>query len=138
MEQKILAELTTIEHLLWAILILIVTSIIYFLSRTILANLPQKHAISRNQFLSIARALEDQGKYNELKSESHTRITKYPKDAAAWWYYALAQYRSNELGAALSSLSELKSIDPAWNKKTVDEYIQEIRSRMKGPDHVNT
>ena len=138
MEQQILTELTTIKYLLWIILFLIVAFVIYFLSRTVVGNLSQIDAIKRNQFLSIAQALEDQGKYSELKAEAQTRMNKYPKDVLAWWYYALAQYKSNELGGALSSFSELRSIDPAWQKEAVDEYVQEIRSAMKGPDSVNT
>jgi len=133
MKQEIISELSTIKTLLWVNIALVSTCALYVLSKTFISNLSKIDSLKKEQFLSEAEALEDQGNYSQLESLAKERLKKYSRDSLTWWFLAIAQYKSNNFSSALNSFSELQSIDPTFQKETIEGYINEIRSSMQGP-----
>ena len=87
----------------------------------------------RYDFLNRAQLHESKGEYKELLEISENHLKKYNNDIAAKWYYAIALYKLEKYSSALSAFTDVKEIDPIWQKEDVDEYIEDIRGKMGGP-----
>ena len=133
MEQEILSELQTIKILLWVIIGLICSCFVFFVATNIARNLIQIDALKREQFLSLAQALEDKGEYNQLIEYAKERQQRYPKDALTWWFLGVAYYKQENYSQALMAFAEMQNIDATLHKEIVEDYIYEIKGKMSGP-----
>lgn len=136
METEILHQLTIIKWLLMGILI--VLSIVSFaiimggvINRRMLAsNIDLR---MRDTLIAEAQMHESKGENQKFLETSEKLVDLYPSDVNAIWYYALANYKNNQLGTALSAFAEIKQVDRAWCSDIVDDYIATIKSEMDGP-----
>jgi len=139
MDSTILSELIIIRWLLIALVILFTIALLVFVIRNIFELKMRKGAISlqmRDYLIAQAQLHESQGEYIEFLETSEKLLELYPDDVNANWYYALSNYKTGHLGEALGTLARIKLLDPAWSKDTIDEYIDIIKSEMKGPKSV--
>ena len=138
MEIEILSELQTIKVLLWVLLGCLFLFVLPILIGNIAKNLQIAETMRRNQFLSTATAYEDKGEFVELANLAGDRLKKYPKDLEALLHLATARLRMNNFQGALDAFSEIKSIDPHWQRYTIDSYLESARESMGGPTKHDT
>ena len=131
--EQVLEEIASLRTLVIINLVATTILFLYLVFRTAIGNLARVDTLRREQFLSLAQAHDDQGKYTELIELAEERISKYPKDAMALWFLSIGQYKAKQYGAALSSFGKLKTLDPATYQDLADEYISDIKSAMSGP-----
>lgn len=133
MSDLILSELVLIKWLLSAIL-----TILVFYTLTAIVRLYKKLRTEivlgvRERFMSEAHRLEDAGKYDLLSKLANMRINSYPNDPNGYWFLALAKFRNKEWAVALSTFKRIQKIDAAWNKFTIEQYIEDSQSQLSGP-----
>ena len=136
MERQILAELVQIKWSLVAIFVAIALIILYYLIAVafrIKKGNTEALLMLRENYIAELSLLESKGEYEELLAKSEEMINMYPADLLANWYFAIGNYKNNELGAALSALGKVKQINGAWSSEAVDALMEEIRSEMDGP-----
>ena len=136
MNDLILNELQIIKWLLVAVVTLISISILcalVFFKFMASVRKAQVNEFEKNTFVAEAHRLFDSGKFDELESISWNRSNEHPHDPAAVWFLALAHYKRAKWGLALSTFKKLQKLDPAWEKYTVEDYINEIQANMTGP-----
>jgi len=46
----------------------------------------------------------------------------------------LAKFRKKEWVEALNTFKRIQQIDAAWNKFTVEQYIEDSQNQLKGPE----
>lgn len=133
----ILSELVTIKMILLAVFVLLVFIIFYMGLSLIRIFKNAKIEIElkdRERFVSEGHRLEDAGKYLLLSKLANLRINSHPNDPNGYWFLALAKFRSKEWSAALTALKHIQRIDVSWNKFTVEQYIEDSQSQLKGPE----
>lgn len=133
---EIISELQTIKFALIAICIILFLLLITFIMATIGNLMARKNEYSklmRDSFVSEVQELNDAGKYTEMIEQCEYRISRYPDDLNARYFLGIALNKNGNPGLALAAFAKLKEIDPAWERKHVDEYIEDIRSTMTGP-----
>ena len=86
----------------------------------------------REDFINLARSLEDRGQYEALLKLSDERIAEFSNDWIAHMFRGKALLKRGRLGLALEAFSRAKEID-AQAAVMVQTYIDEARSRMDGP-----
>jgi hypothetical protein len=136
LERQILAELVQIKWSLVAIFVAIALIILYYLIAVafrIKKGNTEALLMLRENYIAELSLLESKGEYEELLAKSEEMINMYPADLLANWYFAIGNYKNNQLGAALSALGKVKQINGAWSSETVDALMEEIRSEMDGP-----
>jgi hypothetical protein len=139
MESQILTELTYIRWLLAGLFILGFIFFIYSTALFIGNWVMRRSTIDlglRDIKIAEAQMYESKGQLPEFLKTSTELVELYPGDILANWYFAMSSYKNNHLGTALSALGHVKQIDAAWCKETVDEYVDAIKSEMKGPKSV--
>ncbi|TVZ41914.1 hypothetical protein P886_1265 [Alteromonadaceae bacterium 2753L.S.0a.02] len=136
MNSLILNELVAIKWILCAILGCIIIIVLWFIMNMVYTFRNRKaelESAARNSFLAEAHQYEDAGQFDKLFELAWDRNNNYPHDPNAHWFMAISRYRRKEWGAALASFKELQRLDPAWQKYTVEEYIEEIKQNLTGP-----
>lgn len=136
MEIEILERLSRIENILLAqslIFAVLILGLVAMFVQSWMVRRAQIGAALKQAFLNEAVLLEDQGKNEELLKLARTRLDNYASDITAKWYSALALYRLERYGEALSEFSDLQKNEPAWERETVAEYIAAIRAKLHGP-----
>jgi len=139
MNVQILSELELISSLLIGLIIIASLWTFIFIVRTTMEYKFRRNSFDlgmRDNLIAQAQVAESKGDYALFLETSEELIEMYPEDLMANWYFALSNYKTNHLGVALSALGRIKELDPAWSKETVDDYIETIRSEMKGPKSV--
>jgi len=86
----------------------------------------------REDFINLARSLEDRGQYEALLKLADDRIVEFSNDCIAHMFRGKALLKLGRLGLALEAFSRAKEID-AQAAVMVQTYIDEARSRMDGP-----
>lgn len=92
------------------------------------------NSLFREEFFNEAQKLEDKGELEKLQKLSESRIKENKHDSFAYYYLGISYYKRKQYSSALQALTELQSIDPAWEKTMIQEYIDEIKLNMKGPE----
>ena len=136
MERQILAELVQIKWSLVAIFVAIALIILYYLIAVafrIKKGNTEALLMLRETYIAELSLLESKGEYDELLAKSEEMVNLFPADLLANWYFAIGNYKKNQLGAALSALGKVKQINGAWSSEAVDALMEEIRSEMDGP-----
>lgn len=87
----------------------------------------------RETYIAELSLLESKGDYEELLTKSEEMVNLFPADLLANWYFAIGNYKNEQLGAALSALGKVKQINGSWSAEAVDALMDEIRSEMDGP-----
>lgn len=137
MNDLVISELSAIKSILLAIFTILVF-IGFYMSINLIriyknTRLEVEHKI-RERFISEAHCLEDVGKYDLLSKLAKMRISSHPEDPNGYWFLALAKYRNKEWINALKALKQIQRIDVSWNKFTVEQYIEDAQSQLKGPE----
>ena len=136
MEEKILAELVQLK---WISLALFIAVVIYILFHVVAISLKLRNSNSqalllmRDNYLAELALLEIKGDYDALLEKSEEMLQSFPNDLMANWYNALGNRQTGQLGAALSALGRIQSINKAWSADAVEELMADIKSEMKGP-----
>jgi len=136
MNTLILSELETIKWLLVGVLFLLSVISIYYVISIIHTVRFRKSEIEegvRNIFVSDCHRHEDSGDYEALYQLAWKRNSDYPHDTTALWFLGIAHYRKKQWGQALTVFRELQTLDSAWQKYTVEEYVEEIKENLTGP-----
>ncbi|CAH9058472.1 hypothetical protein PSECIP111951_01883 [Pseudoalteromonas holothuriae] len=124
-----------IEFIKWMLygiyLILFFFGCVIFLNYRLSQN--RISSMMREDFVNEAQKLQDKGLHSELQKLSEERIEEHHHDSSAHYYLGISHYKRKQYGAALQSFTELQSIDPAWEKLMVQDYIDEIKLNMNGP-----
>jgi tetratricopeptide (TPR) repeat protein len=124
-----------IEFIKWMLygiyLILFFFGCVIFLNYRLSKN--RISSMMREDFMSEAQKLQDKGLHSELQELSEERINENHHDSSAHFYLGMSYYKRKQYGAALQAFTEIQSIDPAWEKFMVQDYIDEIKLNMKGP-----
>lgn len=89
----------------------------------------------REDFVNLARSLEDRGQYDALLRLSDERLVEFSNDCIAHLFRGKALLKLGRLGLALEAFSRAKEID-AQAAAAAQAYIDEARSRMDGPKSV--
>lgn len=133
---ELISELVSIKYVLIGILIILSVLLLTTAANAIgnfIARRNEYTRILRDTFVTTVQKFEDEGKYADMISECERRIAKYPDDIRARYYLGIAHNKNGSPGLALSAFERLKEIDPAWERKYVDEYMEDIRATMSGP-----
>lgn len=136
MDSEIIAKLeflttaVVIQSILLGILIIF---LIAFLIASMIVRRDRINVELRYDFLNRAQLHEKKGEYKELLEISEEHLKKYNNDIDAKWYNAIALYKLEKYSAALSAFTDIKEIDPIWQKEDVEDYIEVIRKHMDGP-----
>lgn len=136
MSPELISQLSEIKWLLICILVLVIILLLAFIAFfwiVIPVNKARGEQLLRENFVSNAQTLEDQGKYDEMIKICKDRLQEFPVDTTARYYLSIAHERNGEPGLALNALARLKEINPIWEKAHIDEMIENIKSSMKGP-----
>lgn len=136
MERQILAELVQIKWSLVAIFVAIALIILYYLIAVafrIKKGNTESLLLLRETYIAELSLLESKGDYEELLTKSEEMVNLFPADLLANWYFAIGNYKNEQLGAALSALGKVKQINGSWSAEAVDALMDEIRSEMDGP-----
>lgn len=134
MNDLILSELAFIKWLLIATLSILISNILISIVRSYKNIRLGVELGVRERFMSEAHRLEDAGKYDLLAKLANMRINSHPEDPNGYWFFALAKFRNKEWVAALTAFKQIQRIDVAWNKFTVEQYIEDAKSELKGPE----
>ena len=117
-ENNILAELSQIKWITLALFVCVLIVIVYFAIVTAmqvrLSNTDSMLFV-RDNYLAEMTLLESQGSYDELLNKSHEMLALYPNDLMANWFNAIGNYKTGQLGAALSAFGRIKQINSAWS-----------------------
>lgn len=136
MERQILEELVQIKWSLVAIFVAIALLILYYLVAVAL-RIKKRNTetllLVRENYIAELSLLESRGEYESLLTKSEEMVNLFPADLLANWYFAIGNYKNNQLGAALSALGRVKQINGSWSAEAVDALMEEIRSEMDGP-----
>jgi len=141
MDDAILNEFQSIRFVL-VLLLAAVTILMIFVASWVTRAMKmvetQEGMDRRTQFIVAAKDLEDKGHYEELADFCASHLMEFPKDARATYYRGLAQLQLGQLDKALDSMSRYRKLDPINGPDTADDYIEAIRSQMKGPTRHDT
>ncbi len=136
MDSQILVELINIKWLLIGLLICFLILVVV-IAGSVYINLSFRrnaiHAELRQDFISEAQRHLDKGRFDELLKVSRKRVSEFPHDVSALWYLGQAHYQKEEYAPALDAFTKAQQLDPTWQKFSIEDYIEEIRSNMKGP-----
>lgn len=138
MESDILNNLETIKILLWIIVVFSFVSTCILIFGVIGRNLQSKEIITNNLFRSEALKLQDQGDFQGLVELAQDRLENYPKDLNAMFSLGIGYLRQKKYPDALNAFSDIKTIDPHWESKSIEDYIDKIRGAMDGPKRNET
>ena len=136
MEHQILQELQTIRYLMVAQLAILAAMgafWIFFVIFNLRLRTPQFRDAEKGAYLIEVRKLLDDGEFERAAELSWNRSCKYPQDPFPLWYLGLARFKNRDFGMALSAFENLRTLDAAWEKVHVSDYIEECRRNLKGP-----
>ena len=136
MDELILAQVTQIKWIALALFTCVLVMILYFVTMMALrvkSSNTDALLLARDNYLAELSLLESQGKYDLLLSKSDEMLTMFPNDLLANWFNGIGNYKTGQLGAALSAFGRIKHINSAWSAQAVDDLISEIKSSMDGP-----
>lgn len=86
----------------------------------------------REDFINLARSLEDRGQYEVSLKLSEERLVEFPNDWIAHIFRGKALLKLGRLGLALETFSRAREID-SQAALIIQPYVEEARSRMNGP-----
>jgi hypothetical protein len=135
-ERDMLAELVQIKWIMLALFVAVFLTIVFFavaMAFRIRTTNAKSLLFIRDNFLVEMSLLESKGDYDGLLVKSIEMLETYPNDLLANWYNAWGNRKTGQLGAALSALGRVKTINSAWSVAAVDGMIAEIKSEMRGP-----
>jgi hypothetical protein len=135
-ENEVLAELVQIKWLLGGLFVAVLLSIVFFMAATALrvrTSNTQALLLIRDNLLAELNLIESAGNYEQMLSKAEELLGSYPNDLMANWYHARANHKTGNLGAALSALGRIKSINNVWSTEAVEEFVAQIKSEMGGP-----
>lgn len=132
----LISELQSIKFILAGILVILILLLGCMIMAAIGNFQARKNEFSkivRDSFVSDVQELDDAGKYTEMIERCESRISQYPNDVVARYFLGVALNKSGRPGEALSAFARVREIDPAWERKYVEEYMADIRESMDGP-----
>ncbi len=136
MDSNLLAELIQIKWILLALFIAVFLAILFFvvtIAYRVKAGNTESLMLMRDNSLAELALLDIKGDYEELLKKSNEMLESFPNDMLAHWYTAIGNQKIGQLGAALSALGRVKSINSGWNSEMIDEMIADVKSEMSGP-----
>lgn len=136
MDSNILAELVQIKWILLALFIAVFFVVLFFVTTIayrVKAGNTESLMLMRDNSLAELALLDIKGEYEELLKKSNEMLESFPNDMLVHWYSAVGNRKIGQLGAALSALGRVKSINSGWNAEMIDEMIAEIKDEMSGP-----
>lgn len=136
MVDELLVEVTQIKWIALGIFSCVFIVILYFVIVTAMrvkASNTETMLFVRDNFVAELSLLESQGNFEELLKKSEEMVALYPNDILANWFNAIGNYKTGQMGAALSAFGRIKQINGAWQRESVDEFVAEIKRSMGGP-----
>lgn len=136
MDSEILNQIIQLKWITLALFVSVFLTILFFvvsIAFRVRATNTEALLMIRDNYLAELALLEVKGDYPALLEKSEDMLQSYPNDVLAHWYNALGNRKAGQLGAALSALGRVKSINSAWSADVVDDLIAEIKSEMGGP-----
>ncbi|WP_153915584.1 tetratricopeptide repeat protein [Shewanella sp. TC10] len=124
-----------IEQIKWMLygiyLILFVLGGVIFFNYRLNSN--RINSSFREDFFNEAQKLDDMGQLRELQVLSEARLSENKSDSFAYYYLGISHFKQKQYSKALKAFTDLQSIDPAWEKVVIQQYIDEIKLQMNGP-----
>ncbi|MCC4832825.1 tetratricopeptide repeat protein [Shewanella sp. 10N.7] len=87
----------------------------------------------REDFFNEAQKLDDTGQLRELQVLAEARLSENKSDSFAYYYLGISHFKQKQYSRALKAFTDLQSVDPAWEKAVIQQYIDEIKLQMNGP-----
>lgn len=136
MDETILSEIEQIKWIVLALFVCVFLMILYFIAATTM-KVKQSNTESmlfvRDNFVAELSLLESQGNFDVLLHKSNDMLALYPNDLLANWFNGIGNYKTGQLGTALSAFGRIKRINSAWSPEAVESLLSEIKSEMGGP-----
>ena len=84
------------------------------------------------EFVKKAMDLIAEGKYQELTNLATDQVAKRPTDPYGYFYLGLSYYYQGKYQEAIDSLNKVNQLEPSWQEKLTQSYIDKAQSMLKG------